>query len=361
MKSPFNRRDFLTRIGGGFAAIALTELLCRDEFAADAPAKFKDGVHHLAKAKRGVIQLFMTGGASPMDTFDYKPALAKYHGQKLGPKEKPEGFTAMPGAIMKSPFEFKQHGQCGRWVSSVFPRQAKLVDELAFLMAMTTNTNVHGPATYMMNNGFLLPGFPCIGAWVSYGLGKLTDNLPTFVVLPDAKGLPYNQQGTFSAGFLPAVHQGTIINADARSRSPTCSRRSASSSLRAPPTARASHCWKSSTATIAPSIPAIRVWRGVSPVMNWPRKCSSAHPEAFDLSRETETTRKAYGLDNKVTADFGRMFVTHRLIERGGASCKCGVDRRAPPATGTITPISRPNCRRWPPAWTSRSQPCYKI
>ncbi len=91
-----------------------------------------------------------------------------------------------------------------RWVSSVFPEQAKLVDEMAFLMAMTTKTNVHGPGTYMMNSGFLLPGFPCMGAWISYALGSLKDNLPTFVVLPDPRGLPYNQRGCFSSGFLPA-------------------------------------------------------------------------------------------------------------------------------------------------------------
>src|ERR1043165_9320024 len=198
-----NRRNFLWQLGGGFAGVALSQM-----FAGDATAA---GIaHHPAKVKR-VIQLFMTGGASPMDTYDYKPALEKLHGQMLGPKEKPEGFTAPAGAMMKSPFAFAQHGQSGRWVSSVFPEQAKLVDEMAFLMAMTTKTNVHGPGTYMMNSGFLLPGFPCMGAWISYALGSLTDNLPTFVVLPDAKGLPYNQRGCFSAGFLPAVHQGTVI------------------------------------------------------------------------------------------------------------------------------------------------------
>jgi hypothetical protein len=267
-RSRQSRRDFLCQIGGGFAGIALAQMLGREGFASESAtpkAEFNGGLHHVAKAKR-VIQLFMTGGASPMDTYDYKPELVKFHGQKLGPKEKPEGFTAMPGAIMKSPFEFTQHGECGRWVSSVFPKQAELVDEMAFLMAMTTKTNVHGPATYMMNNGFLLPGFPCMGAWVSYGLGKLSDNLPTFVVLPDAKGLPYNQQGTFSAGFLPAIHQGTVINADAK-----------------------------------------------EPVPNlFP-------PDKYKFAtRETETTRKAYGLDNKVTEDFGRRcLLARRLIERG--------------------------------------------
>src|SRR5262249_55975235 len=116
---------------------------------------------------------------------------------------------------MKSPFEFKQHGQCGRWVSSVYPHLAKQVDEIAFLMSIQSKTNVHGPASYLMNTGFILPGFPCLGAWVSYGLGRLTDNLPTFVVLPDPRGLPYNAQGNFSSGFLPVLHQGTIINSTA--------------------------------------------------------------------------------------------------------------------------------------------------
>ncbi len=123
-----------------------------------------------------------------------------------------ESVTGSPGfKVLKSPFEFKQHGQCGRWVSSQLPHLATCVDDLAFLMSMASKTNVHGPASYMQNTGFVLPGFPCMGAWVSYGLGSLTDNLPTFVVLPDAKGLPYNNQGNFSAGFLPVKHQGTII------------------------------------------------------------------------------------------------------------------------------------------------------
>ncbi len=211
-----NRRQMLLQSGGGFACLALSQLLARDSAASGAatgqsPKGFSI-THHPARVQR-VIQLFMTGGVSPMDTFDYKPELERLHGQMLGPKEKPEGFTAPAGAIMKSPFAFAQHGQSGRWVSSVFPEQAKLVDEMAFLMAMTTKTNVHGPGTYMMNSGFLLPGFPCLGAWISYALGNLTDDLPTFVVLPDARGLPYNQKGCFSAGFLPAVHEGVVINA----------------------------------------------------------------------------------------------------------------------------------------------------
>ena len=123
-----SRRDFLWKIGGGLGGIAMTQMLARNAVASTGPA-LEGGLHHAPKARR-VIQLFMTGGASPMDTFDYKPVLEKVHGKKLGPKEKPEGFTAMPGAMMKSPFEFKQHGESGRWVSSVFPHMAGIVDEL---------------------------------------------------------------------------------------------------------------------------------------------------------------------------------------------------------------------------------------
>jgi hypothetical protein len=315
-----NRRDFLWRIGGGFAGLALTHLLGHETLA-DGPAtpkaEFNGGLHHMARAKR-VIQLFMTGGASPMDTYDYKPELAKLHGQKLGPKDKPEGFTAIPGAIMKSPFEFKQYGDSGRWVSTVFPHQAKHVDEMAFLMAMQTNTNVHGPATYMMNNGFLLPGFPCMGAWVSYGLGKLTDNLPTFVVLPDAKGLPYNQQGTFSAGFLPAVHQATLIGADPKDPVPNLfpSEKQAFATRDADRDGLALLA-DMNRAHAADNPGDSRLDARIASY-ELAAKMQLSAPEAFDLSRETEKIRTAYGLDNKVTEDFGRRcLLARRLIERG--------------------------------------------
>lgn len=134
---PSNRRSFLWNAGGGLGGVAMSQMLAQDSLLATNP-EFNGGLHHPAKVKR-IIQLFMTGGTSPMDTFDYKPELDRLHGQKLGPKEKPEGFTAPAGAIMKSPFKFKQHGESGRWVSSVFPEQAKCVDDLAFLMAMASD------------------------------------------------------------------------------------------------------------------------------------------------------------------------------------------------------------------------------
>jgi len=199
-----SRREFLWRFGGGLGGIALTQLLGRQGLlasesdrslmTASARGVLRDGPHHPPRAKR-IIQLFMNGGASQMDLFDYKPELVNRHGQKFDPGtgERVEAATSEPGKVLKPGFEFKQHGQCGRWVSNLLPNLATCVDDMAFLMAMVSKTNVHGPGSYLMNTGFLLPGFPCFGAWVSYALGCETDNLPGFIVLPDPKGLPYNQ------------------------------------------------------------------------------------------------------------------------------------------------------------------------
>ena len=311
-----NRRRFLGQIGGGFGSVALTQMLSRDVLG-NGKLEFNGGLHHRAKVRR-VIQLFMTGGASPMDTFDYKPELERLHGQKLGPSEKPEGFTAVPGALMKSPFKFKQHGQSGRWVSEVFPHQAKWVDEMAFLMAMSSKTNVHGPGTYMMNSGFLLPGFPCLGAWTSYALGNLSDNLPSFVVLPDSKGLPYNQRGPFSAGFLPAIHQGTVINANPNSSIPDLfpkeqfdfANRKADQDglallhrLNREYQVDRSHDSELESRMLSYELAA---------------KMQLSAPEAFDLGRESKITHQAYGTGDSITGDFGRRcLLARRLSERG--------------------------------------------
>ena len=311
-----SRREFLWTAGGGLGGIAFSQMLAQDA-SAERQASFNGGLHHVAKARR-VIQLFMTGGASPMDTFDYKPELERLHGKKLGPKEKPEGFTAMPGALMKSPFPFKQHGESGRWVSSVFPHQAKWVDEMAFLMAMASKTNVHGPGTYMMNSGFLLPGFPCMGAWISYGLGSLSENLPTFVVLPDAKGLPYNQRGPFSSGFLPAVHQGTVIDAGSKRPVPDlfAHERFAFASKSADADGLA--LLEQINRTHASERPDDTRLDARIRSYELAAKMQLTAPEAFDLSKESKSTCASYGLDQTVTEDFGRRcLLARRLVERG--------------------------------------------
>lgn len=321
-----SRRDWFNRIGGGFAGLVANWMFSAEAHSSDLTKTKNDwrgGLHHPARVRR-IIQLFMTGGASPMDTFDYKPELARLHGKSIGPKEKPEGFTAAPGAIMKSPFSFKQHGESGRWVSSVFPHQAKLVDNMTFLMAMRSKTNVHGPATYMMNSGFLLPGFPCMGAWLTYALGNISDELPAFVVLPDAKGLPYNQKGPFSSGFLPGHTQGTVIatdqiNADhgipIRDLRPNASYAFATEDAQRDgfdllKKLNQRHALKREPLNAALDA-RIRSYELAA-------KMQLAAPEAFDLTRESSSTFRDYGLNDKVTEDFGRRcLLARRLIERG--------------------------------------------
>ncbi|MEZ5303690.1 MAG: DUF1501 domain-containing protein [Verrucomicrobiales bacterium] len=173
------------------------------------------GIHHRPKAKQ-VISFSWNGRVSQMDSFDPKPKLAALDGQRFDPGagQLVESVTNSPGfEVLASPFAFRQHGQCGRWVSAPFPHMAGIVDDLAFLMSQSAPTNVHGIGSYLQNTGFALPGFPCLGAWVSYALGRISRDLPDFVVMPDPNGLPYNNLGNFSAGFLPARHQGSVIDA----------------------------------------------------------------------------------------------------------------------------------------------------
>ena len=194
-----DRRQFLWNFGGGLGGIALAQMMTGE-------------THFPAKAKR-VVQLFMSGAASQCDTFDYKPGIIRRNGEKFDPGGKVELFQSSPGAVMKSPWEWKQRGQCGKWVSDLVPHIASCADDIAFVHSMIAKSNVHGPATFMQNSGFVLPGYPCMGSWVSYGLGSMNQNLPTFIVLPDGRGYAPNGPANWSAGFLPAAHQGTMIRA----------------------------------------------------------------------------------------------------------------------------------------------------
>src|SRR5262245_8006137 len=320
------RREVLWRFGGGLGGIALADLLGRDGLLAAGGAgaeiarprpDLNGGLHHRAKVRR-VIQLFMNGGASQMDTFDHKPELERRHGQRFDPGSHVEAPTSAPGNLMRSPFAFRQYGESSRWVSSVFPEVARCVDELAFLMALSSKTNVHGPASYMMNCGFLMPGFPCLGSWLSYGLGSLVDNLPTFVVLPDPRGLPYNAKGNFTAGFLPQSHQATILESGAPKPIPD---------LFPPDSARFITTdgrregldvlgWLNRRHAEANEGDS-RLESRIAAYELAARMQQSA-PEALDVASETAATRTLYGLDDPVTADFGRRcLLGRRLLERG--------------------------------------------
>ena len=209
--TPLTRRDFVTQLGGGFGSVALACLLQEQGLiGAGKPTTPSREPHHRPRAKQ-VIQLFMLGGASQCDTFDYKPELQRRHGETVN-FTVTGGTQGSAGPLLKSPWEWRQHGQSGRWVTSALPHLAECVDDLAFLMAMNAPTSEHSSGMTMQTSGFVTPGFPTVGAWVSYALGKLTDNLPVFVALPDPVGLPWTGKAAWTNGFLPAMHQGTMLN-----------------------------------------------------------------------------------------------------------------------------------------------------
>ena len=315
-----SRRELLSHASSGLCGIALAQVLARDGlFAIATRDDGLIGLHHPAKARQ-VIQIFMNGGASQMDLFDYKPELEKRHGQKFDPGtgDRVEAATSEAGNVLASPFKFHQHGQCARWVSEQLPHLAAHVDKMAFLMAMTSRTNVHGPASYLMNTGFLLPGFPSMGAWIGFGLGNLCDNLPTFVVLPDSRGLPYNQRGNFSSGFLPVMHQGTIIRANTpgllSDLNPPSSARFITPEAEADGLAVLK---KFNSQHLAHNAGDSRLNARIRAYELAARMQVSA-PQAFDLKSESEQTIQRYGINNPVTEDFGRRcLLARRMIERG--------------------------------------------
>jgi hypothetical protein len=320
--SRLDRRRFLWSAGGGLGGVALAHLLgsegllAGDGAAGRAHPEWNGGLHHRARARR-VVEFFMSGAASQCDLFDYKPLLIKKHGERFDPGGKIELFQSTPGAVMKSPWGWKQYGGCGKWMSDLVVHLADCVDDMAFLPAMVSKSNVHGPATFLQNTGFVLPGFPSFGAWVSYGLGSLNDNLPTFVVLPDARGFAPNGPANWAAGFLPAAHQGTMVKASARNpifdlfppEDPELTPESQRDGLALLDRLNHAHRAEREGDT--------RLDARIASYELAARLQLSA-PEVLDLSGESRATRALYGFDEPITADFGRnCLVARRLLERG--------------------------------------------
>ena len=316
-KAPVSRRSFLWNYGGGLGGIALAFLLGRtDRGVAAVTTAPRPGPHHVPRAKR-VIQLFMSGAASQVDTFDYKPLLIKRNGEPFDPGGKVELFQSDPGVVMASPWKWKQYGDSGKWMSGLVPHLAQCVDDMAFLPAMISKSNVHGPATFMQTTGFVLPGFPSMGSWVSYGLGTETDSLPTFVVLPDSRGFGPGGPKNWAAGFLPSSHQGTLIRPAAKN--PIADLFPPKGEFVTPAMDRDG---------LAALTQLNRIHEAARPgdsrldariqSFELAAKLQLSAPEVLDLRGESRATRRLYGLDNPITEDFGRnCLIARRLLERG--------------------------------------------
>lgn len=214
MSYQYCRREFLSTLGQGFGSLALAALLQDDTSLGEelrTPSfPLPATSHHPPKAKR-VVQLFMAGAASHIDLFDFKPELVKRHGQPSDFGEPVEAFQNGLGPWLKPVWDFKPYGKCGKLLSDVVAPLGEVADELAFVHNVIGKTGVHSQGTLLQTTGFNRPGFPGMGAWISYGLGSLNDNLPTFVVLPDHRGLASNGTKNWDSAFLPAQHQGTVI------------------------------------------------------------------------------------------------------------------------------------------------------
>jgi Protein of unknown function (DUF1501) len=316
-----NRREMLWRTGG-LGGIALAWLLGEQGALADGKQagkgrpEFNGGLHHRASAKR-VIQLFMSGAASQCDTFDYKPLLIKKHGGKFDPGGKIELFQSSPGSVMASPWAWKQHGQSGRWISDLLPELATCADEMAFLYAMVSKSNVHGPATFMQNTGFTLPGFPSAGAWISYGLGALTSDLPAFVVLPDSRGVPPNGPANWGSGFLPASTQGTAIKVG--SAQPIHDLFPATAAEVTQQSERDGLELLSQLNTHHRDIhPADSRLNARIQSYEMAAKMQLSAPDVLNTQGESKAVRDLYGVGDPIRGEFGeRCLIARRLLERG--------------------------------------------
>src|SRR5437763_4062044 len=216
---PRPRREFLWEAGAGFTGLALTGLLSQDKFfAAEPPARAAQAASplaerppHFAPKAKSVIFLFMYGGPSQVDTFDYKPTLYALDGQTIPVRTHGRGGHRNQGRVVGPKWRFKQYGQSGKWVSDLFPHLAPCVDDIAFIHSMTADSPIHGSAMLQMNTGKILSGSPCMGSWLNYGLGSVNENLPGFVVMLDPTGGPISVAKNCSSGFLPADYQGVIV------------------------------------------------------------------------------------------------------------------------------------------------------
>jgi hypothetical protein len=313
-----SRREFFTRVSGGLCGTALAYLAgleSRPVHAAQPPQDLKPRPPQFTPKATSVIHLFMNGGPSQMDLFDPKPTLEKQHGQAYfskiaGEVENPQA----AGALMRSPFRFAQHGQCGMWVSDALPHLAKQVDDIALIRSMFTTNLTHEPAVYLIQSGKMGPGRPTLGAWVVYGLGSENQNLPAYVVLDDPQGLPVNGVENWQAGFLPPVFQGTRF------------RSTGSPVLNLKPSVDKPETISRAQRELLGKLDQLhrRDRQGQSVLdariasYELAARMQMAATDALDLSKEPQQVLDDYGVGREPTDSYARRCLTaRRLVERG--------------------------------------------
>jgi hypothetical protein len=315
------RREFLWQAGGHFGAAALCGMLADDRFftkqATASPNFMNPLASHAAmlpaKAK-SVIFLFMYGGPSHVDTFDYKPSMIGMDNKTVQVKTFGRGGKRSQGRIVEPRWKFKQYGECGKWVSDLFPQLAQHVDDIAFLHSMTADSPIHGSAMLMMNSGKLMSGSPALGSWVNYGLGSPNENLPGFVVMLDPSGGPISGAKNWSSGYMPATYQGSVFRHEGAplldlTRPANTSRALQRETLDTLARINGRHLAERPDNTDLAA-------RIASYELAYSMQASA--PEAVDLSAESQTTLDQYGVGQKPTHQFGsQCLIARRLVERG--------------------------------------------
>ncbi|HEV7401361.1 MAG TPA: DUF1501 domain-containing protein [Chthoniobacteraceae bacterium] len=318
------RREFLWEAGAGFTGLALTGLLSLDTFlgtqavAADGVTPFANPLApkkpHFAPKAKSVIFLFMYGGPSQVDTFDWKPALAPLDGKTIQVKTFGRGGKKNEGRVIAPKWAFKEYGQCGKQVSDLFPNLATCVDDIAFIHSMTADSPIHGSAMLQMNTGKILSGAPCLGSWVNYGLGSVSENLPGFVVMLDPKGGPISGAKNWSSGYMPATYQGTLLRSAGDpildlNRPPEMTGPMQRRMLDTLREYNAEHeAPRAENSNLAARIASYEL----------AAKMQLHAPETVDLAQETEATKALYGMNDPQTEEFGRRcLLARRMVERG--------------------------------------------
>jgi hypothetical protein len=331
-ESAITRRRLLQLAGGGFGLIGLAGLL-HQEGLLESQARAGDGLgsralnpmaprpsHFPGRAKR-VIWIFINGGPSQVDTWDYKPALARWDGKSMREfdatfKDTTGFFKNQVGGLMKSPFKFAPQGQSGKMVSELFPHLGRHVDKMAFIHSAYTESNNHSPALFMMNTGLPRMGFPCVGSWVTYGLGSENQSLPGFVVMSDprGRGLPKGQAANWGAAFLPGVFQGTHL----RPKGPPIDNLERSDGMTDGEQRSQLDLVKQINQFHHDRFRAEMELAARIESFELAYRMQTAAPEAIDLDSEPEHIRRLYGLDDPRCEHVARQCLTaRRLVERG--------------------------------------------
>ena len=315
---PLTRREMLHRVGAGFGTLALAGVIADggglQSMASATPAPRNSPLApktpHFAPKAKHVIQLFMPGGPSQVDTFDYKPQIKKYEGQRPAIVDRKSLRNTTLG-LLPSPFGFKQYGQCEKWISDIFPHFGQCADDICFIHSMHTDIPEHAGAILMMNLGHLQPSRPSMGSWMVYGLGSESRNLPGFVAM-SPRAQPRGKLANWGNAFLPGAYAGTYINLQEMKPDLILKDLKNSWLPEAAQRRQVELLYRLNQIDLQRQQQDQQL-EGSIEAMEMAFRMQFAAPEAFDLSQETESTRAMYG-----DSEYARgCLLARRLIERG--------------------------------------------